>query len=128
MTNIRYVHREAFKINLADLLPLPFKISKKKCRIWGCPPPPLCRKSATLTQEKFYPEQQKRCYQICLHRGAKTFASCIGDQFFLGLIGQLVCVTSELLQLGQKCGQLQTVFHQQARMSDKGMRSVNVVS
>ena len=47
---------------------------------------------------------------------------------FLGLIGQLVCVTSELLQLGQKCGQLQTVFHQQARMSDKGMRSVNVVS
>ena len=54
-TNTNWVsvlHREAFKINLADLLPLPLKISKKKV-------PPLCRKSATLTHEKFHPQQLK---------------------------------------------------------------------
>ena len=129
-TNTNWVsvlHGEAFKINLADLLPLPLKISKKSAGFGGAPLHPSAE-NLLLWPRKISPTTAKKVLSDMSTQGCQNFCIMHWRSIFLGLIGQLVCVTSELLQLGQKCGQLQTVFHQPARMSDKGMRSVNVVS
>lgn len=86
-TNTNWVsvlHGEAFKINLADLLPLPLKISKKKCRIWGCPPPPLCRKSATLTQKNFTHNSKKGVIRYVYTGVPKLFHHALEINLFWG--------------------------------------------